>query len=234
MVKLDPILTAKFEFTAPYTLEQNGQVERKFATLYGKVRAMLNWAKLTKHLRNSLWAQCANTASALENVISKHSNEQSAAQKFYGKNPSWTTNLRIFGEIGIVHDGVHAKIRGNLMDRWIPCMFIGYSDNHTSNVYQFLKLDKETVIFSRNVIWLNKNYGEFKNITTVNVSSINDENDNLPSDMDIDEEDEEYEAEEDVVMQDEDQIDELIQNEDQIVEIIPTMLEILPQQLKIG
>ena len=37
MVKLDPILTAKFEFTAPYTPEQNGQVERKFATLYGKV-----------------------------------------------------------------------------------------------------------------------------------------------------------------------------------------------------
>ena len=102
-------------------------------------------------------------------------------------------------------------------------MFIGYSDNHTSNVYQFLKLDKETVIFSRNVIWLNKNYGEFKNITTVNVSSINDEIDNLPSDMDIDEEAEEYEAEEGVVMQDEDQIVELIQNEDQIVEIIPTI-----------
>jgi hypothetical protein len=32
----------KFENTAPNTPQQNGKLERKFATLYGKVRAMPN------------------------------------------------------------------------------------------------------------------------------------------------------------------------------------------------
>ena len=32
----------KFEFTAPNTPEHNGRVERKFATLYGRMRAMMS------------------------------------------------------------------------------------------------------------------------------------------------------------------------------------------------
>jgi hypothetical protein len=46
----------KFEFTAPNTPQQNGRVERKFATLYGKVRSMLNAAKFPQTLRHALWA----------------------------------------------------------------------------------------------------------------------------------------------------------------------------------
>jgi gag-polypeptide of LTR copia-type len=48
-VKADKDLKIKFEFTAPHTPQQNGKVERKFATLYGKMRAMLNAAKLTPY-----------------------------------------------------------------------------------------------------------------------------------------------------------------------------------------
>jgi hypothetical protein len=47
-------LNIKFEFTAPYTPQQNGKIERKFATLFGKVRSMLNCAKLTNELRQRL------------------------------------------------------------------------------------------------------------------------------------------------------------------------------------
>ena len=38
----------KFEFTAPYTPQQNGVVEIEFATLYERVRAMLNGACFDK------------------------------------------------------------------------------------------------------------------------------------------------------------------------------------------
>ena len=44
----------KFEYTAPNTPQQNGRVERKFATLYGRVRSMLNWARLPKNLREKM------------------------------------------------------------------------------------------------------------------------------------------------------------------------------------
>jgi transposase InsO family protein len=36
----------QFEFTAPYTPQQNGRIERKFATLYGKIRALTTAAQL--------------------------------------------------------------------------------------------------------------------------------------------------------------------------------------------
>jgi hypothetical protein len=58
----DTTLSIKFELTAPYTPEQNGKLERKYATLYGKVRAMLNHAQLPTTLRHKLWAQCAHLA----------------------------------------------------------------------------------------------------------------------------------------------------------------------------
>ena len=43
--------TAKFEYTAPGTPQQNGRVERKIAVIRAKTRAMLNWAKLPQNLR---------------------------------------------------------------------------------------------------------------------------------------------------------------------------------------
>jgi hypothetical protein len=41
-----PKLVCQFEFTAPDSPQQNGKVERKFATLYGRVQAMINDAEL--------------------------------------------------------------------------------------------------------------------------------------------------------------------------------------------
>jgi predicted ABC-class ATPase len=107
-------------------------VERKYATLYGKVRAMLNWAKIPTSLRQLLWAQCANHATHLENI----QNSSTASELFYGKNPPRIKHLKIFGEVGIVHD--HKKLRVRLADCGIPCVFIGYSSNHAPNVYKFL------------------------------------------------------------------------------------------------
>ena len=160
----DEKLKIKFEFTAPHTPEQNEKVEQKFATLYGKVRSMLNWARLTENMRNGLWAQCALLATQLENILYKPGNKKSASELFYGKNPTWIQNLNFFGEIGIVHDGQNAKIRGKLSDRGIECMFIGYSDDHAANVYKFFNLNKQSVIMSRNVIWLKQNYGDYRKI----------------------------------------------------------------------
>jgi hypothetical protein len=47
-----PRMRCKFEFTALDSPQQNGKVERKFAALYGRVRAILNCAEFTENLRN--------------------------------------------------------------------------------------------------------------------------------------------------------------------------------------
>jgi tetrahydromethanopterin S-methyltransferase subunit G len=45
-------MRCKFEFTAPDSPQQNGKIERKLPTLYGRVRAILNCAEFTPALRN--------------------------------------------------------------------------------------------------------------------------------------------------------------------------------------
>jgi transposase InsO family protein len=51
-----PKLFCQFEFTAPDSPQQNGKVERKFTTLFGRVSAMLNEAELNWPLRHAMWA----------------------------------------------------------------------------------------------------------------------------------------------------------------------------------
>jgi hypothetical protein len=64
-----------FEYTAPNTPQQNGKVERAFATLYGRVRAMLNQASLTSKMRGDIWTEAASTATKLENAMSSEISE---------------------------------------------------------------------------------------------------------------------------------------------------------------
>lgn len=44
-------------------------------------------------------------------------------------------------------------------------MFIGYPKDHTSNVYQFIDLEKQSMVLSRNVTCLNKCYGKYREIS---------------------------------------------------------------------
>jgi hypothetical protein len=41
-------------------------------------------------------------------------------------------------------------------------MFIGYSDNHAANVFQFYNLQTRSTFFYRNITWLCKSYGEYQ------------------------------------------------------------------------
>jgi hypothetical protein len=150
--------------TAPYTPEENGMSERKYATLYGIIRTMLDSAKLPTSLRQILWslrqllwAQCASHTTHLENIVCKQ-NSSTASELFYGKNPPWIKRLNILGETGIGHD--HKKIPGKLADHSTPCVFIGYSSNHAPNFYMFLTTSKHSMIQSRNTVWLNLSYGK--------------------------------------------------------------------------
>jgi hypothetical protein len=67
----------KSEFNTP---QQNGKVERAYATLYGKTRSILNAARITIPLRHGLWANCANLSVQLENSIVKDKDQQSAPE----------------------------------------------------------------------------------------------------------------------------------------------------------
>jgi hypothetical protein len=144
-----------FEFTAPYTTQQNGIIERKFTTLRAKVRTMLNSAKLPWNLRNKLWAQCANLASQLENIIYSTECNTTPHDLLHDRQPDWLDNLHTFGEIAIAHDGARAWIGAKVQDKGLASMFVGYPQNHAGEVCQFLNLKTSELISSRTAIFLN-------------------------------------------------------------------------------
>jgi hypothetical protein len=62
-------LAVKFEYSGPYTPQRNGKFERKFKTLYGRIRAMINYSEIDGEFCDGLWAECASTATYYDNLI---------------------------------------------------------------------------------------------------------------------------------------------------------------------
>jgi transposase InsO family protein len=76
------------EYTAPYTPQQNGVVERQFATDLRRSQSMMEAADLTEGLRNLLGNEAIMTATTMANIGCNDAiNKLSPYQKFYGKSP---------------------------------------------------------------------------------------------------------------------------------------------------
>jgi hypothetical protein len=133
----------------------------------------------------------------LENILCTNEGNKSAIENFYGELPKWVKNLRTFGEVAIISDEKNKKIRGKLEDRGFPALFIGHSDYHSTDVFEFFNPKTNGVIMSRNVIWLNQNYSQYKGITDVTTTRIvasDDEEDDKVKDIE-DQDDEQHENE---------------------------------------
>jgi len=152
----------KIERTAPGIPQQNGVVERAFPTLWGHVRSMLNAAKLDARMRTKLWAECARTATKLDNIMVKGSDVSSPFEKFYKEvTPKFRNHLHTFGEVAIVKNHL-CQIKSKLEDRGIPCTILGYAEDHAGEVFQFMNMNTEQLIMSSDSKWLDKMYGDYK------------------------------------------------------------------------
>jgi hypothetical protein len=125
----------KCKYTARETPQQNGMVKRAFATLFGRVRALMTNTEFEKIKRETLWAECAATATKLNNLLVRTSEKKNPFELFYGKENPIEKHLKIFGEIGIVTKSNTSKIKSKLSDRGIPWIFLGYAKDHAPNVY---------------------------------------------------------------------------------------------------
>ena len=59
-----------------------------------------------------------------------------------------------------IHEG--KKMRSKLDNRGKTCMFVGYADDHTKDVYRFLNIHTKRIILSRDVRWLNTIWKRYK------------------------------------------------------------------------
>ena len=134
-----------FEYTSANTPQQNGIVERCFATHYGRVRAMLKTCGVGGNIRNTILAEAAQTSTLISNILSVDG-ESPPHVKFFGSLPRYADNLKIFGEMGVVHQG--KKIRNKLEDRGIMSMFVGYSESHAGETYRMYNVKTGRVMIT--------------------------------------------------------------------------------------
>ena len=160
--KEDYLRKVKFEFTARDTPQRNGKVERKIAVMTRRIKATLNAAKLTKELRAVLWGECIMYLEDVENVLQSRAYEEPPYKAFFKEELEGVKELRQFGEIAYVKFG--NKTKGKLENRGIPMLYLGRPRNHSADTYRFLNLATNRVVHSRDAMWLNKVYGEWKNL----------------------------------------------------------------------
>jgi hypothetical protein len=77
----------------------------------------------------------------------------------FGGNPKWATEMRTFGEAAVVKE----KKSDKSTDRGITVVFVGYSTDRTSDCYRFWNPVKNSVIETRDTIFLNQMYFNRKN-----------------------------------------------------------------------
>ena len=162
-----------FEFTGANTPQHNGVVERGFATLTGRLRAMMKQAGLSEELKYKLWAECAKTVTDLDGLLISKKGEKSSFEKFFKDQQKFTSNLHSFGEIGIVL--AKKKIKSKLADRGFAALFVGYAENHAGDVFKMFNPKTFKVTLTRDVRFLGKYYGEYEQLKPGNSPDIDDD-----------------------------------------------------------
>ena len=142
----------KVEFTSPNTPQQNGMVERAFATLYGKLRATYLKTNMNENLKNKLKGEAVRTITIADNLTYRGRNGFCPYEKFYRKKPLDIKYLRRFGEIGILAN--RKKLKAKSEDRGTKCYFVGYADDHTPDTYRMYNPNTGKIVLSRDIRWL--------------------------------------------------------------------------------
>ena len=148
-----------------WTPQQNAYMERAFPTLMGGARAMMNFAGFTGEKRKQPWCEAANTATMLDNILVHEQNSAPPYTMFYGQNAKkYAKHLQTSGEICVTADTSNKVGRTKLDTRGRMCMFVGYSTKHAEDVYRFLYMKTNHIIYRRDGQWLGKMWYEFYSI----------------------------------------------------------------------
>ena len=148
-------LGIRFEFTAPGTPQQNSVAERRIPTLMGRARAMLIQAGIDSKGKGEFWCEVISTTTKLDHIIVRPERAKPPHTLFYGKCAKYRKYMRTFGEMAVIaiHEG--KKMRSKLDNRGKTCMFVGYAEDHSGDVYRFLNIHMKRIIMSRDVRYLN-------------------------------------------------------------------------------
>ena len=118
------------EMTAPNTSQQNGVVERSFATELNYIRAMLFQANFTPTMISSLWGMAVMYLEHTKNMSSTTANSDGKSpNSLYGENTFDAGNVQPFGRIGFVT--IRTKMKKKLAKRSFKAFMVGKPKHHS-------------------------------------------------------------------------------------------------------
>jgi hypothetical protein len=106
---------------------------------------------------------------------------KSPFELLYVEKPKLHDNLKMFGEVGVVT--TKERVQAKLCNQGTTFMFVVYTEHHSKNVCRMLNLTTNSIINSRDIIWLNKNYREWKD-NKATISNVEDDTIELPTGVD--------------------------------------------------
>jgi hypothetical protein len=122
--------------------------------VFGKLEVCASCAinKAKKKKTNKAWTGSSNI---LGEGLYVDISSKSMNKSMFGVEFKKLSNLKIFGKMAVV---ITKKIQGKLSDRVTVCMFVGYPQNHSDDVYRLFNVKTSQVVKSRDLILLNKDY----------------------------------------------------------------------------
>jgi hypothetical protein len=112
------------------------------------MRAMMSAAGLNGDLRSLLWAECARTATMLDNGLCG-TDDKAPVEKLYGNQYKWYSTLKELGTMAVVTTRTPNTTK--LEDRGTTCNFFGYTEDHPKGTYSFINLSTNKLVLSRDV-----------------------------------------------------------------------------------
>ena len=136
----------ELEFTAPYTPQQNGVVERAFVTLRNRGMAMMLDARLTDEMQNKLWGEAVYHASNVTNNILPMRRDTSPNVLFFGERRRFPELIE-WGRVGYVT--IRSRYVAKFQPKATKMVYVGMTTNHPTGAHRMYNPETNNVIVSQ-------------------------------------------------------------------------------------
>lgn len=181
------------KFSAPYTPQQNGFIEREVRTISEAAKTML----LKSNLGKELWAEAVNTACYVMNRVPGSNKTKTPYEMWFGRKPS-VKHLHVFGQEAVIMKP--ERERTKLSEKGHKVIFVGYHEQF-ENTYRFLDPECGRIIISCDAIFLYKNVPIQENAIDTDPQIVDQRKEPLRQASSESDEDSESESESDTIIE---------------------------------